>query len=110
MSYAIDPVVEEVRRVRQEFFKSFGFDPHKFGKFLAQRQARDKLSGTSEKKHVKGRDYARYGSLKESMNIPRFEENVAGYRPWKKGLYKEKILFKGRTVRTKIRKKRQSKA
>jgi hypothetical protein len=53
MSFEKDPVVQDVRKVRQEIFKEFGYDPHKFGKFLAEREKRLKKA---EKTHYK-RDF-----------------------------------------------------
>jgi len=38
MKYEIDPVVEEVRRVRQKIFKEFDYNPHELGKYLAERE------------------------------------------------------------------------
>lgn len=43
MSQIKDPVVEDVRRVRQEMCKKFGYDPHRFGKYLAQREMDRKI-------------------------------------------------------------------
>ena len=38
MSYDKDAVVEEVRKVREKIMKEFDFDPHAFGKYLAERE------------------------------------------------------------------------
>ncbi|MDD5673839.1 MAG: hypothetical protein PHC61_06740 [Chitinivibrionales bacterium] len=35
-----DPVVEEVRKVREKIMKEYDYDPHAFGRFLAQREKR----------------------------------------------------------------------
>mgnify|MGYP006281862247 CR=1 FL=1 len=38
MSYGKDPVVEEIRETRRTIFSEFGYDPRRFGKFLAERE------------------------------------------------------------------------
>ncbi len=46
MKYEKDPVVEEVREVRQKIFKEFNYNPHSFGRFLAERE---KINNKKEK-------------------------------------------------------------
>jgi hypothetical protein len=38
MSYDKDPVVEDVRKVREKIMKEFDYDPHAFGRILAERE------------------------------------------------------------------------
>ena len=38
MKYERDPVVEEVRLVRQKIFKEFNYNPHELGKYLDERE------------------------------------------------------------------------
>ena len=44
MSCSKDPVVEEVRKVREKIMKEFNYDPHAFGKFLAEREKKHRHS------------------------------------------------------------------
>ena len=37
MSYDKDPVVEEVRKVREDIMKEYGYNPHSLGMLLMQR-------------------------------------------------------------------------
>jgi hypothetical protein len=38
MSYDKDPVVEDIRKVREKIMKEFDYDPHAFGRILAKRE------------------------------------------------------------------------
>jgi hypothetical protein len=40
MTYDRDPVVEEVRKVREEIMKEFDYDLREFGQFLIDREKR----------------------------------------------------------------------
>lgn len=42
MSYDKDPVVEEVRKVREKIMKEFDYDPHTLGRFLAERERKQR--------------------------------------------------------------------
>ncbi len=44
MSYEKDPVVEDIREIRRKIFAEFDNNPHKFGKFIAERERKRKTT------------------------------------------------------------------
>ena len=55
MNYDKDPVVEEVRKVREKIMKEYDYNPHAFGRLLAQRERKHRRMPV---KTTRRRDFA----------------------------------------------------